>query len=302
MTNLSTSELMKHLKPVSGAAVELSDPERRALQRRLTGVLADIDRVCRANGISYFLSGGTALGAVRHGGFIPWDDDLDVNFARAEFDRFVPAFRAACGDRYVLREPRDARTNGTLLPRVRLKGTSVRDRLDIGETDCGAFADIFVFENAFDNAVLRRIHGLGSLALGLLVSVRKFWRDRKGLLELLAGNPAAVRAVRIKSALGFLVAWLPMDACVHLANSWNGLCRNGRSRYVTCPSGRKHYFGEMGLRADLCETEDIGFEGLTVMISRGVGSYLAKLCGPDYMTPPPAARRERHLFLRPFSI
>lgn len=299
---LKTGEAMKHLDEVAGLTHALDSGELRRLQQTLVAILVDVDRVCRANGIRYFLGGGTALGAVRHGGPIPWDDDMDLNMSRADFDAFVPAFRAACGDRYWVHSPNEADTHGLVMARVRLKGTSVRDRNDVNETECGAYSDIFIFENVPDNPVLRLLHGAGSLALGLLVSLRKFWRDRRGLLALTAATPAALRVTRLKVALGFLVSWLPMDFCVHLANGWNRLCRNHRSREVTCPAGRLHYFGECGRREDLCEVRDISFAGVKAFVSARVETYLRHLYGPSFMTPPPTAGRERHLFLQPFSL
>ena len=50
----------------------------RDVQDKILEVMKYIDKLCRDNGITYYIMGGTALGAVRHGGFIPWDDDLDI--------------------------------------------------------------------------------------------------------------------------------------------------------------------------------------------------------------------------------
>lgn len=58
------------------------------LQETEREVLAVIDKLCRENGIDYFIDGGTLLGAVRHGGFIPWDDDIDIGMPKDDFDRF----------------------------------------------------------------------------------------------------------------------------------------------------------------------------------------------------------------------
>ena len=71
------------------------------------GVLRYIDKVCSDNGIKYYLAYGTALGAVRHKGFIPWDDDIDIVMLRSEYERFekeleaviLPVYKSAqnCG-------------------------------------------------------------------------------------------------------------------------------------------------------------------------------------------------------------
>ena len=63
----------------------------RALQLRMTEILLEVDKVCRSNGIRYWIDFGTLLGAVRHGGFIPWDDDVDICVLEDDFDKFVEA-------------------------------------------------------------------------------------------------------------------------------------------------------------------------------------------------------------------
>jgi lipopolysaccharide cholinephosphotransferase len=61
----------------------------RKIQQAKTKVLFAFDRFCKENGLAYWLHAGTHLGAVRHGGFIPWDDDIDVAMMRDDFDRFI---------------------------------------------------------------------------------------------------------------------------------------------------------------------------------------------------------------------
>ncbi|MDL2274101.1 LicD family protein, partial [Oscillospiraceae bacterium OttesenSCG-928-G22] len=66
----------------------LSPDELHKLQRVLLEMLLELDRVCKKHSIRYCLIAGTLLGAVRHGGFIPWDDDLDVGMTRGEYEKF----------------------------------------------------------------------------------------------------------------------------------------------------------------------------------------------------------------------
>ncbi|MGN0185217.1 MAG: LicD family protein, partial [Aristaeellaceae bacterium] len=68
------------------------------LQRLSYAILCDVDDYCRANNIRYYLSGGTCLGAVRHKGFIPWDDDVDVMLPRRDYERLIAGFGAAYPD------------------------------------------------------------------------------------------------------------------------------------------------------------------------------------------------------------
>lgn len=67
----------------------IDNKETRRLQLCLLGTLKAIDQVCREHGLTYYLLAGTALGAIRHQGFIPWDDDADVGLPRPDYDRLV---------------------------------------------------------------------------------------------------------------------------------------------------------------------------------------------------------------------
>ena len=179
---LSTIEAFKHLR--SKDAIVLSDAQLKELQQTLNGMLFDIVDVCETYGIRYNLGGGTALGAVRHGGFIPWDDDVDINMPRTDHDRFVAIFKKEYGDRYWVHTARESKNYGLLLSRVLLKGTCVKTREDFWNEECGCFVDIFIIENTYNNPIRRKLHGFGCMALGFAQSCRKFYRDREPLMKL----------------------------------------------------------------------------------------------------------------------
>ena len=76
----------------------------KSVQKIILEVMKYIDSLCRSHGITYYIMGGTALGAVRHGGFIPWDDDLDIFMTPTEYEKFKKAFEVEKSPMFVLQE------------------------------------------------------------------------------------------------------------------------------------------------------------------------------------------------------
>ena len=79
-----------------------SYPELLRIQETELEILIKFDEVCRESGLEYFLDAGTLLGAVRHGGFIPWDDDIDVGMPRRDYDKFLEIGQKRLGDSFFL--------------------------------------------------------------------------------------------------------------------------------------------------------------------------------------------------------
>lgn len=115
------------------------------VQGKILEVMKYIDKLCRENGIVYYIMGGTALGAVRHGGFIPWDDDLDIFMTPAEYSKFKEALEKDGNPKFMIQE---WRTTEKYLEyaKVRMNGTtfieeSFKDRKDLHQ---GIYVDIMM--------------------------------------------------------------------------------------------------------------------------------------------------------------
>ena len=117
----------------------------RDVQEKILEIMKYIDKVCRANGITYFIMGGTALGAVRHGGFIPWDDDLDIFMTPVEYEKFKSVMEVQKQDRFVIQEWKTT-PNYVEYAKVRMNGTTFieevfKDRKDLHQ---GIYVDIMI--------------------------------------------------------------------------------------------------------------------------------------------------------------
>ena len=297
---LSTVSAFKNINASTVGLHELTDEEEHALQKTLFDMMIDIDCFCRDNKISYSLGGGSLLGAVRHGGFIPWDDDVDLNFPRADYERFRRLFPQMMGDRYWLHTPEETHEYGLCMARVRKKGTVVRSREDIDNDECGAYADIFIVENVSGNRFERLFHGILSMAAGFLLSCRVFYKNR-GFYRKIGDSDTKLSGVfKCKIIIGGILSVFGVDVWTHFWNNINKAYTNGKSEYVSIPVGVKHFFGETYLRSKVCETEDIPFtfDGRTELFRamKDTDYYLTKRYG-DWRTPPQWHEIEKHIVL-----
>ena len=116
----------------------------RKLQMVQLEILKYIDSFCRENNIRYSLSGGTLLGAVRHGGFIPWDDDLDICMLRSEYNRFVQLWNSCQHDKYLLQSKDNTPAFTQSFVKIRKDHTTFYQEGELpGIYHMGIFVDIF---------------------------------------------------------------------------------------------------------------------------------------------------------------
>ncbi len=118
----------------------------RDYQLYLLDMLKDFDAICKTLGVKYWLSSGTVLGAVRHGGFIPWDDDIDVEMLRPDYEKLVASFKET--DRYVIQTDANDPYYPWLFAKFRDKTTAIEEigQLDRNYKYRGPYIDIFIME------------------------------------------------------------------------------------------------------------------------------------------------------------
>ena len=133
------------------------------VHREIITIMDEIDRICRKNNITYGLIAGSALGIVNYGGFIPWDDDIDLFILRSDWDKFIQALDKDLGDDFYYHcYEKDDRYN-ILIPqmKVRKKNTYVEEENFLLENRCdgnGIFVDIVTYGDINENKKIDELY------------------------------------------------------------------------------------------------------------------------------------------------
>ena len=151
----------------------------KKVQGKILEIMKYIDTLCRKHGITYYIMGGTALGAVRHGGFIPWDDDLDIFMTPSEYVKFKKVFESESSPLFVLQE---WRTTPDYLEyaKVRMNGTtfieeSFKDRKDLHQ---GIYVDIMILHKVPENRFIQSLVYLESKFVTLYALSQRNWKPK----------------------------------------------------------------------------------------------------------------------------
>lgn len=247
-------------------------------------ILDEIVRICDKHNLEYFLTGGTMLGAVRHQGFIPWDDDIDVGMPRKDYDLFIKYAKEELNEKYFL----DCfETNKDyFLPIAKVKkNNTIFDEVANHHIKChkGIFVDIIPFENAKKQDSLSQ--KLQAIFVRNITETVLFKKKVGKLKDYRKPWFVLILNIFPRKILMKIQIWL-----MHLN-------KDDSSEYLVALAGSHGYQKETSKRDVFLPTKKIKFENRIYKGMNNPDAYLSKLFG-SYMELPPIEKRRNHSALK----
>ena len=249
------------------------------IQEHLYIMLKEFDLFCKDNNIKYSLSGGSLLGAIRHKGFIPWDDDIDVCVSRPDYEKLITLFPKLLNGNYLLRS---IERNNSKYPFARLEKLDVKIEDEYSDSNQFLFMDIMPVDGLPNNKneVIN------------IYKKRKIYSKMLELCDAKFGHGKTITRVFIKSILIILAK------CVGYkfwANQLDKLAKQydyNTSEFVGAITGGVYGDAER-MHKELFERRvSVRFKDITLDVFSCYDTYLSNLYGYNYMEIPPEDKRK----------
>lgn len=276
----------------------LSNDQLQELHNVELQILRDVKKACEKFGLKYMLSGGSVLGAVRHGGFIPWDDDIDIMMYRADYDKIDKALKEMFGGKYIVKSNDTDKEFVGKAKKIYLAGTEfVELEKENYPEEKGIFIDIFAIDNIPDSRFARKIRGVihdfAFLATGAIYCfkypsqtiIRK--AKKEGIVRKFYNKKRIAGAV-LSVFFGFRF-YMSIEKRLAKYQKSTGL--------EGLPSAIR-YNREVFESGFFSQTIEMEFEGEKYPVPARYHEYLSNLYGSDYMQLPKEEDREIHPVVR----
>lgn len=255
----------------------------RKLQLVELKALDEVKRICELHNLKYFLIAGTLIGAIRHKGFIPWDDDIDIGMMRSDYDKFIEYCKTDLDtEHFFLQTSSTEKGNADFeLARIRINGTKFVEehRKDLPLHN-GIFVEVFPYDDLPDNDLHSFFYGNYFIMLKKAAGVR---------LGYHYGKNSKIKKL-ILAIITFFSKITPLDKLVQKLNNYHLKYQNPNSKWVFLIAGGTSFKKERHLRKTVTELTTTEFDGKPYPIPKDYDTFLREQYG-DYMTPPPDDKR-----------
>lgn len=273
---------------------ELSNEELKKLQGTLLDMFKDIYSACEKHGVKVMLSGGCCLGAIRHNGFIPWDDDMDIMLMRHDYKRLPEILATEFGNKYQCVGPNISTLSDMAFMRIGKTGTVIRSIYDNPEHTKPIFIDVFPIDNIPDSWLKRCFSALVADTLHYMALCLKYYDNRNCIaFQLLLSSKEGRKEISRRLRIGKLLSSL--TSYTNLFNMLDKFISRypNTTRDVGVPCSRR-YLREIYPRATILPTIQHTFEDIQAPLPHDYDVYLKTLY-KNYMQLPPEDQR-KHAF------
>ena len=258
--------------------------ELRELHEIELDILQEIDRICRKENIRYYLAGGTLLGAVRHKGFIPWDDDVDIAMPREDYERFLKVMHKGGHPYYKILAMEYMEEYPYTFAKVVDTRTRLQEEIGKDLSEMGVFVDIFPLDGMGDD----RDQAMSRMMK--IIRIRSRIEEATLKEEEIKNKETNLKNKIIKEAANVLIRLIGVQrSYAHMIE------------YVKKKDFHQSYWiasavGGAGIERELVEREhfdevlEMEFEGKMFYAPKGYDIYLKNLYG-NYMQLPPKDQR-----------
>lgn len=268
----------------------MTDEELLHLHNCELKIALEIKRVCDKNSIKYSLVGGSLIGAVRHKGFIPWDDDMDIGMLRSEYEKFIDACSYDLGDEFVLQNWDTDKYYNFRNSKIILKNTKLIQHGHEGSRAMnGIFVDVFPFDYVPENKLKRMRQAATNYVNNQLLMQKSHFPVNNSFSKL---KLCCYQVIRIMSTF-FSRTWLIKTSKKSLMR-YNGSMHT--RKHLTNMTGYYGYKKEILSAHLFSEYTTITFSGIELSVIKDYKVSLSTLYG-DYMELPPVDKRRTHEFV-----
>ena len=260
------------------------------LQEEILSILDDFIRICEDYHLEYFGIAGTGIGAIRHHGFIPWDDDIDIAMPRRDFEKLIKIVEKKMSDRYLILNAKNDPNYPLMTTRLVKRGTVFVEEV-MKDVDCpfGIFLDLYVLDNVADNPVLYQLQSWTAWFWSKLLILRSIPRptlQQRGLKAGLIWTVCGLVHNGMK-LLRISPEWL-RDCCEAECRRYN---KKKTNRMAFLPD-TSPYWNVVDKRY-YHPLKQLDFEGRRMNFPGNIEEMLTRMYG-DYMQLPPEEKRKTH--------
>lgn len=223
--------IIKNICNTNNDVIKLTPSQLSKLQNHLLGMYKDLEKVCSNHNLRISLAYGNVLGAIRHNGWIPWDDDLDIVMPREDYNLLMSKYISELPSKYKIYSLDSADGPITRFPKLIDTTTKFESFLDLGPKHHeGVFIDIFVLDNTPKFQIIHKIKKI--IALGLMFisnSVNQVENLTDDYKNLLCSDPKGANAFKLRQIVGKTFCFIPLkkwyallDKLIQNNNNTNG--------------------------------------------------------------------------------